>query len=792
MDSPSAASIPPKDPPSSTSPKVDSVPLRPQSTGIFSCASPSPSSTLTEPSCNHRDQEDVRPADESIGVPKNSLTDIDDYRQTNSPDSLPGNQSPTIPIINDIGSPRQGDTNDDFEQNQSNVTADFQQLSAESEDLDMQCDHVPADPPNPDTIVSSLVSDIVGHVAQEIIISTDQTSVASATFNTPSLEDIPPSTPSLTPFPHLPVFGPEEEPTPDSESSLSAPHKKRAGKRKRRKNKKHFIPICPPFDNTDMKEDIVHEEGIIKELFKEPGDIDDPNNFNISDTLNSTMMGSDFESHCSQSFLRSPEDNGKQSPREDSFRGEKSKLPPTPTQEEKRNEEQLPPSPRRGTRDNSWADESTCQDDSFSSTQSKKRKRRTRKKTSPSSSPPIKTSRTGIPATQTNVVSPPSQFYNSNLNNSKTMVSLGTVPKQRSSTFTQPASLPPLATTKTNTTTQMFITQQIQKRRAMMPNTTATFNYNIQRYNNPPTKSVDVVKIRTSETNPTELFLPDIISDNLNVSSDFRIISKGTVPFVIIFRPADSADSRWDIPSLQTARDFMSRAQCTLIDLDMDYHTVINWCNPWGNIPLLGLLTNDLDKLSKFRTFVSTLRFQNLHFNTFIKEAMVANMDITVLLKTDYREIDVQKLPAILFAHNDLHGALDIPKHEDFVEGDTTRSGISKQGWKLLTLVGDEIFLDSLSHFTENHWFNIGVGSIQIRGGQRKEESDFDAAARKRRRRSNITMITKAASNLLNNSVADDFIDEAAATAAASAAAMSSYVNPAGSSNRPPSKGWNS
>ena len=756
-----------------------------------------------------------------------------DYRQLASPASTISDGL-GLPSTSRAPGPQYADSPPNNENNQSNVTMDFSHLSADFES------NTSPDKSNSSHFINGIVQPIIDDIFHDA--NTSKTPPAPIDI---SQIPLPPgedprqrihdsSAPELLarqadnlPESNNPTF---RTPTiPESSNNSEVKNTSRKGKRKRRRNKnKNQDGLDRLLSGTETESDISYfstYDGPSNKgnLLRPPSDVADITDFDISSTLNSTKIGSDFGfdyDSDSPPILRGNEEeqNAEKSLHESPI-GEKSK----PTSSAPPPSAASPTlSPRRGSQGNSWADESFADEslnDSQASTASKKRKRKSRKSTpnsaaNTSTSPPSKAPRSEpsrkIPGDAEDR-QPPSQpplpgssgtpgfFWNTS---GKDMIrnSLGQ-PIPGSSGLAPPGVLtrsrplqqqqlqqmkttdvvPFKKPTGRGTVTQLVISQQIKKRRSLMKNSLSAFNYNTHHHDHQPTKSSEIVKIKTDETPPIQLTLPDLISPVPDPENEMTIFSKGTVPFVIVFKPAEDVNAEWDIPSLLEARDFMGRIQATLLDLDMDFHTAIHWCNPWGNIPLLGLLSQDPDKLSKLRTFISTFKYKEHFYNTFLKEAMIANSGITVLLRSDFSEVQVKHLPTLLFSRNELKGDLVIPEHDVYVEGDVTRQGISKEGWRLLTLVGDSDFLSSLSHFTENHWFNIGIGSIQIRGGQRKQESSEEIEARNSRRKWNTNpkhLITAAAKNLLNRSAAEDHIDAAAASKAASAVVPPNKNNP--------------
>ena len=235
--------------------------------------------------------------------------------------------------------------------------------------------------------------------------------------------------------------------------------------------------------------------------------------------------------------------------------------------------------------------------------------------------------------------------------------------------------------------------------------------------------------------------------------------TRGAIQFVILSCNCLLDRETWDTPGIEQVRDFASFLICKIAELKLEFGGVLRWTNPWGNAVVMGLDSSDLDMLLRFRTFLSTLRYGNLLFNTCPKDAMTNNFSLSILLRSDLREFREEFLAESLFARNNLFGALETLQSETFTAADTTRSGVSKNGWRNVTLEGDQTFMSSLSKFTALHWFNIGPASVQIHGGDRRAETMEEIEAKLKRRRFNLPAgqgLTSNAQAAINASFRED------------------------------------
>ena len=238
-----------------------------------------------------------------------------------------------------------------------------------------------------------------------------------------------------------------------------------------------------------------------------------------------------------------------------------------------------------------------------------------------------------------------------------------------------------------------------------------------------------------------------------------NVKAKGVIQFVILVRNGHLKKESWDTPKVETVRDFASYLLCTIAELKLEFGTVLRWTNAWGNVAVMGLDSSNLEMLQKFRTFFTSLRYVHQYFNTFPKDALTNNFSLSILLRSDLREFREDYLAEALFARNNLVGILETLQAESFTASDTTRAGVSKKGWRNVTLEGDADFFQSLSNFTANHWFNIGPGTVQIHGGDRRAETPEEIEAKNKRRRFNMPVgqtLTQAAKTSINQSFLRD------------------------------------
>ena len=329
-----------------------------------------------------------------------------------------------------------------------------------------------------------------------------------------------------------------------------------------------------------------------------------------------------------------------------------------------------------------------------------------------------------------------------------------TTQPQQSNVFKQPKAM-------TRTDIQRIVSKAVQKSKSRVSNNFA-FNSKIQKFKI-TTDSANVPKFPDIDLSKPfrEVAIPEFIWPDERKTMDglVDIKSKGVIQFVVLARSGHVAHEAWDAPKLDMVRDFASFLLCKIAELKLEFGTILRWTNPWGSVAVVGLDSSDLDMLQRFRTFFTTLRFNHHYFNTFPKDALTNSLSLHILLKNDLREFKEEFLAEALFARNKLYGILETLEAETYTAADTTRAGVSKNGWRNVLLEGDEYFLRSLSAFPALHWFNLGPATVQIHGGERRAETEEEIEAKNKRKRFNMPVgqnLSSAAKASINQSFQAD------------------------------------
>ena len=95
--------------------------------------------------------------------------------------------------------------------------------------------------------------------------------------------------------------------------------------------------------------------------------------------------------------------------------------------------------------------------------------------------------------------------------------------------------------------------------------------------------------------------------------------------------------------------------------------------------------------------------------------------ELTILLSSVHDAFSIEFLAQDLCCRNEgLYGQIAVIRCRTFGAAEKTRDGRSMLGWRLVYLRPDKEFLDCLRDFRKDHKFNLGSGTVTMRGGVRR------------------------------------------------------------------------
>ena len=129
-------------------------------------------------------------------------------------------------------------------------------------------------------------------------------------------------------------------------------------------------------------------------------------------------------------------------------------------------------------------------------------------------------------------------------------------------------------------------------------------------------------------------------------------------------------------------------------------------------------------RLNEFRAFLASNGMNGMIFNTFPKDALAKKHIITGILKTKDCASNAYTVPKGLLKHEpQLKGSLRVSDIKHFDKKEVSKSGVSKEGWRMLFMEASDSFMETLRPFPESHAFYFGyTKTIQLHGGIRAKE----------------------------------------------------------------------
>lgn len=246
----------------------------------------------------------------------------------------------------------------------------------------------------------------------------------------------------------------------------------------------------------------------------------------------------------------------------------------------------------------------------------------------------------------------------------------------------------------------------------------------LERHDFPPVGRDMVTPNRIQDQSATgleeeiEITIPEII-DNIKDQVNVTFTTGPVAKFILVAR--DSLTSRWSVPSRLRFHDVVNQAESRIRRNNLSCGSVLDWCSEWGGgggVGLLGLRVIHPRELNTFRTVITEIRIGGLWYNTYPKDFLAHNTEVSVLLKQELRCLDLQFLPHSLFEKNSLlSGNIRVrySRHRDERNDDPTVAPLLQDGGKVVILEADEEFALSLQSYPNNYSFRLGSYTAKLR-----------------------------------------------------------------------------
>ena len=229
-------------------------------------------------------------------------------------------------------------------------------------------------------------------------------------------------------------------------------------------------------------------------------------------------------------------------------------------------------------------------------------------------------------------------------------------------------------------------------------------------------KAPDVEEIESGFGGEVEITIPELIStvrDQINVSFTSGPVAK----FLLVAR--NSGTSRWSVPSTQRFHDVLNQAEGRIRREKLQCSGVLAWSSQWGGgIGLMGLRVTNPRALHIFRRTLSEVRIGGMWYNSYPKDFLNHDSEVSVYLRSNLRCFDIEFLPHSLYEKNRLlDGEIMVrySKHHDYVDTPKPDNSFFQEGGKIIILQVDDQFLQSLQKYPPNYSFRLGSSTVKIK-----------------------------------------------------------------------------
>ena len=218
---------------------------------------------------------------------------------------------------------------------------------------------------------------------------------------------------------------------------------------------------------------------------------------------------------------------------------------------------------------------------------------------------------------------------------------------------------------------------------------------------------------------------PSVLDENrfvavkeLSSSSTLRTVVKNEmISFLLIVR--DPEDTLY-IPSTTFFDSVVNKMEITILTKFPHLRSLFWSSSKWMGCGILEI--SNEDGLEEWRVVLSSLILDGvLVADTFPKDSLLMGPDVTALLKDPYLSYKIKWMShCLVYRNKQLLGNVRVACSKQYGPHDITRHDINIDGWQMIYLAGDCVFMESLSRSPVTHRFHVGPSSVILRGGIRK------------------------------------------------------------------------
>jgi hypothetical protein len=243
------------------------------------------------------------------------------------------------------------------------------------------------------------------------------------------------------------------------------------------------------------------------------------------------------------------------------------------------------------------------------------------------------------------------------------------------------------------------------------------------------------------------------------------------IEFVLVSRPAspseiehnvvleDVQQVNWGIPTAEDYFEVIGRVTSRFTDVDPTFIHGLSWSSVGSHTGtgVFSIKTGQMEHIRGFRAMLRDFINNGQCYESIPKEAIMNKYSLTLFISPGVAFVDTKKvLGWLLELNRGLKGKIEPVSVKKFK---ATHPNVRRRGARVVSFTGDQDFLDSLYQFPRDYPFDVKVGNIYIRGGDRTEQS----CPRSVRGRTARPKMTQAALHELLAKNRGDIVDQAMA-----------------------------
>ena len=222
-----------------------------------------------------------------------------------------------------------------------------------------------------------------------------------------------------------------------------------------------------------------------------------------------------------------------------------------------------------------------------------------------------------------------------------------------------------------------------------------------------------------------EVDLAQLLPRECNSKKKIITRTKGIIQYVIMRRKTRS--DLWDLFSKRELETLLNYVEAGNAKSGNGLSKALKYGNMWGEVPLLGLYSNNLSRMNAYRFEIEKFDKDGFMYQTFPRLALNRRLALTMMMWQNLEDFPIESVVSNLQQRNSgLTGRARVVRYKPFSEKDRDNNDRSMKGARLVQLDADRNFLDALYNFPRSYRFGLGAAKVIIRGGERISEPKDD------------------------------------------------------------------